>query len=290
MRLNKKGSASLVGLVLTTTIVSLLATSATTWYLDINKEMNQEKKQNLFNTSFYEMGNKIKNLSYAEIKENEGKKLNQQLGAFNYSQNYGREGIFTDGKCDTSVSREAVSKNSKKCIEVEYSVRSDNGEVKKSKLVRHSTQVDTVPVGTIIFFKGNASQVPKGWQLCDGTNGTPDLRDVFIMGTTNQSKIGMISGINDYVLKPENLPKTKILVRSSTTKIFDKGTGRYGSFQPPEGVTLYGEVPVSFCDIGGGATVYTHYINANIKIADWQGKSIEKQPPFYKIAYIMRVK
>ena len=38
----------------------------------------------------------------------------------------------------------------------------------------------TIPIGGIIMWNG--SVVPTGWQLCDGTNSTPDLRNKFILG------------------------------------------------------------------------------------------------------------
>ena len=34
----------------------------------------------------------------------------------------------------------------------------------------------------IVFWAGLSSAIPAGWQLCDGTNDTPDLRDKFIVG------------------------------------------------------------------------------------------------------------
>lgn len=38
----------------------------------------------------------------------------------------------------------------------------------------------------IMMYHGDAFDIPDGWQLCDGTNGTPDLRDRFIVGSGNQ--------------------------------------------------------------------------------------------------------
>ena len=34
----------------------------------------------------------------------------------------------------------------------------------------------------ITLFSGAVVDIPAGWALCDGTNGTPDLRDKFIVG------------------------------------------------------------------------------------------------------------
>lgn len=39
-----------------------------------------------------------------------------------------------------------------------------------------------VPSGVIVMWSGPISNIPKGWVLCDGTNGTPDLRDRFVVG------------------------------------------------------------------------------------------------------------
>ena len=32
-------------------------------------------------------------------------------------------------------------------------------------------------------YTGNLNQIPAGWYLCDGANGTPDLRDRFLEGS-----------------------------------------------------------------------------------------------------------
>ena len=45
-----------------------------------------------------------------------------------------------------------------------------------------------VPVGTILAF--NSAVIPDGWALCDGTGGTPDLRDRFIIGGETPGETG----------------------------------------------------------------------------------------------------
>jgi hypothetical protein len=42
-----------------------------------------------------------------------------------------------------------------------------------------------VPPGGIIMWSGTLATVPTGWALCDGTNGTPDLRDKFVWGVSS---------------------------------------------------------------------------------------------------------
>ena len=41
------------------------------------------------------------------------------------------------------------------------------------------------PVGSIIAYSGLLGSIPSNWHICDGTDGTPDLRDRFLMGTAN---------------------------------------------------------------------------------------------------------
>lgn len=36
--------------------------------------------------------------------------------------------------------------------------------------------------GTIVIWSGSIASIPAGWLLCDGNNGTPDLRDKFLVG------------------------------------------------------------------------------------------------------------
>jgi len=39
-----------------------------------------------------------------------------------------------------------------------------------------------IPIGGIIMWNGSSASIPSNWQLCDGSNGTPDLRNKFILG------------------------------------------------------------------------------------------------------------
>lgn len=47
-------------------------------------------------------------------------------------------------------------------------------------------EVDNMENGTILPYIGNLSDIPAGWHLCDGTNGTKDLRGMFIRGFGSQ--------------------------------------------------------------------------------------------------------
>lgn len=39
-----------------------------------------------------------------------------------------------------------------------------------------------VPSGVILMWSGTIATIPSGWALCNGSNGTPDLRNRFVVG------------------------------------------------------------------------------------------------------------
>jgi len=43
-----------------------------------------------------------------------------------------------------------------------------------------------MPKGSIIIWSGAVNDIPQGWQLCNGINGAPDLRNRFIIGAGGQ--------------------------------------------------------------------------------------------------------
>lgn len=51
--------------------------------------------------------------------------------------------------------------------------------------------------GFIMPFAGPSNLIPSGWVLCDGTNGTPDLRGVYIAGNPNVA-VGTRFGSNTH--------------------------------------------------------------------------------------------
>jgi len=40
---------------------------------------------------------------------------------------------------------------------------------------------NATPIGTIVLWSGAISDIPENWQICDGTNGTPDLTAKFVI-------------------------------------------------------------------------------------------------------------
>ena len=87
-----------------------------------------------------------------------------------------------DVKSQTNESIGGYNDDIKQTIFIENT--KDDKNIKSTFLDQHDLKnfSNLWPIGTIINFKGDQEDIPEGWTLCNGDNGTPDLRDRFVMG------------------------------------------------------------------------------------------------------------
>ncbi len=52
------------------------------------------------------------------------------------------------------------------------------------------------PSGCIAWWSGSEASIPSGWVLCNGSNGTPNLRDRFVVGAGGNYAKGAYGGAN----------------------------------------------------------------------------------------------
>ena len=57
-----------------------------------------------------------------------------------------------------------------------------------------SSATTAVPVGCILMWSGSIGSIPSGYVICDGTNGTPNLRDRFVVGAGTSYSVGNNGG------------------------------------------------------------------------------------------------
>ena len=155
---------------------------------------------------------------------------------------------------------------------------------------------DRVPVGLISLWSGSIASIPTNWALCDGTNGTPNLQDRFIVGAGDSYAVGASGGANSKTTSSEavgfsndtggtaltqaQLPDYDLTLscegRTATTAI--SSGGLLTSYTSPSNTTL---------DIPSGGSGQTH--DHSIPDSDPHSHSVDVRPPYYALAYIMKV-
>lgn len=113
-------------------------------------------------------------------------------------------------------------------------------------------------------YVGDLDNIPHGWFLCDGSNGTPDLRDRFITGAGLSYNLHDIGGENYHKLTKNELPSNGFSIpiargddpRENVTGANDGGPGS----------------PSLFLPIKGG-----------------NDEPHENRPPYYAVYYIIRI-
>lgn len=96
-----------------------------------------------------------------------------------------------------------------------------------------------LPTGCIVIWSGSESSVPDGFALCNGQNGTPDLRDKFVLGSGAKYSVGDTGGKEEVTLTLEQMPKHKhempltLVQSSSNDSHFGYAHGIYKDIRTP---------------------------------------------------------
>ena len=134
-----------------------------------------------------------------------------------------------------------------------------------------------IPSGGIILWSGSTGSVPSGWYLCDGTNGTPDLRNSFIVGAGNTYAVGATGGTADAIVVSHT--------HTATSTVTDPGHNH--TYTTSNG----GTQPNGYIGSNGNSTANTGTASTGITVANaTAGVSGTNQnlPPYYALAYIQK--
>lgn len=151
-----------------------------------------------------------------------------------------------------------------------------------------------VPAGAIMMWSGSLASIPSGWYLCNGSNGTPDLRNRFIIGAGSTYSPGNTGGSADATLVSHThtgTTATTSLTGSVTgiSESFNSGGGTAsGVFTKQTGYTV-GLTPVQNDAADGGAFTMnaSHNHTFTTDSAGTSGTNANL-PPYYALAFIMK--
>jgi microcystin-dependent protein len=124
--------------------------------------------------------------------------------------------------------------------------------------------------GMIVMWSGAVANIPIGWALCNGQNGTPDLRDRFIVGAGNAYAVSNTGGADSVTLTTNHLPAHDHANGNYRYLMTKTGTGTYtgSSDNTPGEPHMYSAEPL--LSVGGNA-------------------AHENRPPYYALCFIMKL-
>jgi hypothetical protein len=138
---------------------------------------------------------------------------------------------------------------------------------------------NSVPQGGIIIWSGSVGAVPTGWLLCDGTNGTPNLRDRFIVGAGSTYSVNSTGGSADAV----------VVAHTHTGTTDSNGTHSHtaeiGDFEEMGGKIGAGGGTPGLQYSTNTAGAHTHTFTTGTSGVSGTNANL---PPYYALAYIMK--
>jgi microcystin-dependent protein len=150
----------------------------------------------------------------------------------------------------------------------------------------------TIPSGLIAMWSGSIGSIPSGWYLCDGSNGTPNLTDRFIIGAGSSYAVNGNGGSSSVTLTTNNMPAH---THTATSTVTDSGhTHVVGSRDSDAGFGGgYSQEFVASPNNPNGPNVTTSTSTTGITVATTNastgsGTSFSILNPYYALAFIQK--
>jgi hypothetical protein len=144
-----------------------------------------------------------------------------------------------------------------------------------------------VPAGTIVMWSGDVEDIPERWALCDGQNGTPDLRDRFIVGAGSKYAVREEGGQEVVELTVEHLPEhahpTSMKEAGAHSHTLQGSDDGWAYPIPRRGDSRKVDKQAIKTSAAGG---HRHTIDAR---AIGGNQPHENRPPFYALCYIIKL-
>jgi microcystin-dependent protein len=149
-----------------------------------------------------------------------------------------------------------------------------------------------IPCGTIVMWSGKPEDIPVGWFICDGSNGTPDLRGRFILGSGKGSGLTLrdlkqpMGGREAIALGTNELPKHR---HGITDPKHSHTWWLSRQLQGIDDQNYTSELSKGDAGPQDSLQVGTTSVGTGIEINDaGAGAAFDIMPPFYILIFIMK--
>lgn len=153
------------------------------------------------------------------------------------------------------------------------------------------------PSGGIIMWSGTIAAIPSGWYFCNGSNGTPDLRDKFIIGASADSggaaKTNITASYTQTGGSKDAIAVSHTHTATSSSSVSDPG---HTHTSPSNGAPNGGGAGACF-SAGQGNTPGQTTLSSTTGISVSTSTTVASAgssgtnanlPPYYALAYIMK--
>ncbi len=143
------------------------------------------------------------------------------------------------------------------------------------------TATPSLPTGSIILWSGSIGSIPSGYTICDGTLGTPDLRDRFVVAAGNTYAVAATGGSADAIVVSHT--------HTATSTVTDPGhlhsVWFTGGGSADANINTGGRFTQTTTNTGSATTGITV---ATTNTATGVSGTNANLPPYYALAYIMK--
>lgn len=193
----------------------------------------------------------------------------------------------------------------------------DDGQILEEQIDSAAWIKWGLPYGSIIMWAGDEEDIPESFALCDGTNGTPDLRSRFIIGASAGEPAHTIGGNStqelEAVTEPNGLHDHDLTITGHQLTIAEMPSHQHGSGVCDDFTDFFNHgsiaaVPVSAGEpdsgqdagtvegltslVGGGGT-HTHAgstaADNGLHTHDITLDTVDLKPPYYALCFIMKI-
>lgn len=150
----------------------------------------------------------------------------------------------------------------------------------------------SIMIGGIINFNGPLSSIPANWQLCDGTNGTPNMTNKFVYGTNSGSEIraegGSANAVNVSHSHSASHGHSGSADPDPDNSGFPTSNNVFGGFTGT--VINTSQTSNSLVDNSSNEPHAVNIPNTNVTTSSSGVSGVDKNiPPYVKLAYIQRM-